>query len=66
MLKYGKNSNKRFGCLLNFKFFILALNGCGRLLNFSKIKDFDYFLQAALWSKQVFKKYYRKFLNKTK
>ena len=34
-------------------FFTRALIGCGRLFNFSKIEEYDYFLQAGLWSKQA-------------
>ena len=50
---YHKDLNKHHAYLLNLKFFIWVLIGCGCLFNFSKIKEYSYFLQAGSSSKQI-------------
>ena len=50
-LCHRKNSNK-YPERLNFQAFTSVLIGCERLFNFSKIKEYNYFLHAGLWRKQ--------------
>ena len=50
-LCHRKNSNK-YPERLNFQAFTSVLIGCKRLFNFSKIKEYNYFLHAGLWRKQ--------------